>query len=214
LAGGNDSSAVAANLAGPSGFACTGSTPSILTGSCAHAAAYRSLGTVTVLDPENATPSSVPAGYQGLFYVTNVWDSAVSESGRFAQGPKYDRGGQLYYWNGGGYMSVDLNGYKGAGTATNITLPFSSSSPFSLDYPDGLRVQVTQATIVVNHMPQTNVQSAGCTTTCSASVDGSSVVRALITFTVTKGADSSTFGLAADLGGLMASSSFKAASGG
>jgi hypothetical protein len=205
--------AVTANLAGASGSACSGSTPTILTGSCAHAAAYRSVGTVTVLDPTGAV--GAPAGFAGLLHVDGLTETAISESGRGARAigtagfTPYTRAGTLYWWNSAtsSYQTVDLSTFAGTGTATNITLP-----PMTLTYPDGLTVTAS-GSVVVNHVAQTNIASAGCTTTCSTSVDGSSVVRALITITATRGADSSTFGLSADLGGLIASSSFKAAAG-
>ena len=206
------SRAVAANLGSSIiGTACDGSTPTILTGTCARAAAYRSVGTVTVLDPTGA--ATLPAWSQGLFYVDGLSDTAYSESGKGARGPgfpgytPYTRTGALHYWDGSTYQTVQLSTFATPGTASSYTVP-----EVTLTYPDGLVVKAS-GTIVVNHVAQSNVASAGCTTTCTSSVDGSSAVRALITFTATRGADSSTFGLAADLGGLIASTSFKAASG-
>ncbi len=199
---------VSANLAGPSGTACAASTPTILTGSCVHAAATRTLGTVTVLDPAGAI--GVPAGFQGLWYVDGLQETATSESGRGGAGPTYSRSGTLHVWNPATSSydpPVDLSTFAGSGTPTALAIP-----DMTLTYPDGLTV-TAGGTLTINHTTTTTVSSAGCATTCKAGVDGSSAVRALITFTATRGADSSVFGLAADLGGLLASSSYKAAPG-
>lgn len=200
--------AVSANLAGPSGTACAASTPTILTGSCVHASATRTLGTVTVLDPANAV--SPPAGFRGLFYVDGLQETATSESGRGGAGPTYSRAGSLHVWDSATSSydpAVDLGGFAGSGAPAAFTIP-----DMTLSYPDGLTVKAG-GTVTINHTTTTVVSSSGCTTTCNAGVDGSSAVRALITFTATRGSDTSVFGLSADLGGLLASTSYKAAPG-
>ncbi|HEY3549299.1 MAG TPA: prepilin-type N-terminal cleavage/methylation domain-containing protein [Propionicimonas sp.] len=207
-AGSGFARAVSANLAGPSGTACAASTPTILTGSCVRAAVTRTLGTVTVLPLASAV--GAPAGYRGLWYVDGLQETATSESGRYGAGPTYYRQGSLHVWNPSTASydpAVDLSTFSGSGAPTPITLP-----SMTLTYPDGLTVTAS-GTLTVNHTTTTTTSSSGCTTTCTAGVDGSSAVRALVTFTATRGADTSTFGLAADLGGLLASTSYKAAPG-
>jgi prepilin-type N-terminal cleavage/methylation domain-containing protein len=198
------SRAVAANLASAmSGTACDASTPAIATGGCVHAAVTRSLGTVSVLDPTGSL--APPAGYQGLWYVDGLTETASSESGRGARNPTYTKSGTLHWWNGLTYVVVPLNGFGSAGSPADITLP-----SVTLTYPDGLTVTASGA-VTVNHPTSVLQGASACTATCPAGVDGSSTVRSILTFQVTKGASTSTFGMAADLGGLIANSSFKAA---
>ena len=207
------SRAVAANLATANpGVACTAGAGAVAPG-CAHAMTSRSVGNVVVGQPgTGAGPLDMN---KGLFTVTGLAESALSEEGTGAGTPGYTRAGTLQFWNGTGYTSVDLSNYQKPPSGLTPASDSWTIDPVTTVFPGGLSVTMEGSVTVQRPQIMTSGPADCAAQACVAQVNGAGSVRAQTVFTVMDGATQLTrFVLVSDLGGLVAQSTYKAAASG
>ena len=211
---------VAAMLSASNIDACTSGSGPGTTG-CAHAAVNRTIGAQQLGLVSGA--SSVPPGLTGaLVTVSGITESARTEEGQGGRVPAYTRTGTLQVWNGSGYTTIDLASFANpAGTPAQqaVVIP-----PTQLAYPGPAggvvltyegRVAVQRPTL---ERTQTGATRTGNLTTdcktnaCTSQLNGASGVTVTLEVTIERGgAVVGQLGMAADLGGLVSQSSYKAA---
>ena len=207
------SHAVAAQLAGTNGTACS-TSPGASAPGCAHSAAFRSMGDLIVGAPTTGGTSSLTTA-NGLFRVTGLTESVVAERGIGAAAtPTYSRAGHIYFWNGSGYTDVNLANYKDpASGLVPASETWNISTPVTINYTTGSVTVSMTASITVQRPQRTVSDPTGCLAdACVAQINGGGGIRAQTTFVVTSGGTELTrFVLVADVGGLLAQSTYKAA---
>ncbi|ADG74723.1 hypothetical protein Cfla_1826 [Cellulomonas flavigena DSM 20109] len=214
-AAGTSSRSVAGILGSANSGVCASGSPV----NCGHAGTARTLGASIV---GGAAVSAAPAGFtasRGLFSLSGLTESARAEEGPSAQTPSYTRAGTLWVWDGTGYQTVNLATF--ATPATGVT-PVAQSwqiPPTAVTYAGGVTLTYEGTVTVqrprVERFPvvRTGNVAVDCKAdACTTSVDASAAVTANVTVVVTGATGELTrFALAANLGGLTADSSFKAA---
>ena len=202
------SRAVAAQLAMTNAGVCSTALGASMP-NCAHSAAYRSLGDLIVGAPTGGTSSLSTAN--GLFRVTGLIESVVAERGfGAAVTPAYTRTGHIYIWNGSTYTDVDLANYALPAAGA---VPASESWTSSATTTYGVIAVAMTADITVQRPQRTVSGPIDCLAdACVAQMNGGGGIRAQTTFVVTSGGTELTrFVLVADVGGLLAQSTYKAA---
>ena len=202
------SRAVAAQLAMTNAGVCSTALGASMP-NCAHSAAYRSLGDLIVGAPTGGTSSLSTAN--GLFRVTGLIESVVAERGfGAAVTPDYKRTGHIYIWNGLTYTPVDLANYALPAVGA---VPASESWTSSATTTYGVITVAMTADITVQRPQRTVSGPIDCLAdACVAQMNGGGGIRAQTTFVVTYGGTELTrFVLVADVGGLLAQSTYKAA---
>jgi len=205
--------AVAAQLVSDNAGACTG-VASKTTG-CAFAAANRALGTVRLGLPSTGGSTVWPSGMdsRGILSLSGFTESVRVEEGEGATTRSYTRAGALEVFNGTGYAALSLT--------TDATVPVDTVIQY--EAPSGQAVDAHYEGYVIVNAPELEMTpSAGARTgnlktdctadACVSQYNGSGVVLASLTVIFSQGGTELTrFGLAVDLGGLLAQSSYKAA---
>ena len=202
------SRAVAAQLAMTNAGVCSTALGASMP-NCAHSAAYRSLGDLIVGAPTGGTSSLSTAN--GLFRVTGLIESVVAERGfGAAVTPAYTRTGHIYIWNGSTYTDVVLANYAAPAAGA---VPASESWTSSATTTYGVITVAMTADITVQRPQRTVSGPIDCLAdACVAQMNGGGGIRAQTTFVVTSGGTELTrFVLVADVGGLLAQSTYKAA---
>lgn len=202
------SRAVAAQLAMTNAGVCSTALGASMP-NCAHSAANRSLGDLIVGAPTGGTSSLLTAN--GLFRVTGLIESVVAERGfGAAVTPTYARTGHIYIWNGLTYTDVDLANYA---LPAEGAVPASESWTSSATTTYGAITVAMTADITVQRPQRTVSDPIDCLAdACVAQMNGGGGIRAQTTFVVTSGGTELTrFVLVADVGGLLAQSTYKAA---
>ena len=211
---GSAARAVAAQLVANNSGACTG--VSSKTTGCALAAATRSLGQVQIGLPAGGSAGTVWAAPgmddRGLLRLTGFAESVQVEEGEGASSRTYSRSGTLAVYNGSGYTT---------------TIPLTSDATVPIDAviqyqgPSGEVIDAHYEGYVIVNGPDLEMEPASrtgnlktdCTAqACLSQYNGGGAI--LATFTVTfshGGVEMTRFGMAVDLGGLLAQSSYKAA---
>lgn len=213
---GSPARSVAAQLVSNNAGACTGH-PDKTTG-CAFSAASRSLGQVQLGLPATGTGGTiwVAPGMddRGLLRLTGFSESVQVEEGEGATVRTYTRSGTLDVYNGAGYTtSIPLT--------SDTTVPIDAVIQYTS--PSGQVLDAHFEGYVIVNGPDLEMQPAAgartgnlksdCTDqACVSQFNGSGSILATMTVTVIQdGAERTRFGLAVDLGGLLAQSSYKAA---
>lgn len=202
------SRAVAAQLAMTNAGVCSTALGASMP-NCAHSAAYRSLGDLIVGAPTGGISPLTMAN--GLFRVTDLIESVVAERGfGAAVTPDYTRTGHIYIWNGSTYTDVDLANYAYPAAGA---VPASESWTSSATTTYGVITVAMTADITVQRPQRTVSDPIDCLAdACVAQMNGGGGIRAQTTFVVTSGGTELTrFVLVADVGGLLAQSTYKAA---
>ena len=187
--------AAAAHMTAGNPQACTGTSGA----GCAHAAASRALGDVVV----GGLPVGGPSGFDGTWFVTSLVETARAEQGTSSSPPSYRRTGTLNWWNGSSYTSLAL---AADGEKQTIDTP-------SVRWGGGAVQIEVQSRITVNPAVLSVPTTGDCqAAACLASASGPAGVRSDTTYTVTIGGRPTTsFLVISDLGGLLATTSYKAA---
>ena len=176
---------------------------------CSTTGAVREAGTLTLggvpaINGADTVGWASGAAFTGMVTVTGYSASASSEQGIGAGAPGGARAGSVSYWNGSGYSTFALSGSavnQSLGTAeitykagaSNITMTLGGT--------------VTAAAVSTTPWPTPNCQDAACVTAAQVP---SVVVR--VTYSVQMdGVPVGTFAVNANLGTVMASTSYKAA---
>jgi hypothetical protein len=168
---------------------------------CVAAGAQRAMGDTVLGQLPAAQPGDVtPGGFQGAVVLTGYTGSVRTSSGAAGAGaaaPVVSRGGELKVWNGTGYAVRTL----GAGTES---LPVAAVGTYQ--GAGGL------GTITVTVMGNVNVSAvsssaAGCVATVCEASTGSIVADLTYDFSV-GGVSTAGFRVRADLGALLAKTSF------
>lgn len=213
---GQPTRSVAAILGSANTGACTGSVVD-----CGHGAVQRTVGTSAMA---TAAFTAAPSGFStanGLWSVSGLSETARAEEGAGAQAPVFTRAGTLRVWNGTGYTTVNLGSYAapaagGTPQSQSWAIPATAVDYGSVrvTYEGSVMVQrpsVTRAPATRTGTPATDCKTSACTTT----VDGSAVVTSRVVATVSVGGTTLTsFAVVADLGGVTADASYKAAANG
>ncbi|WP_456824648.1 type IV pilus modification PilV family protein [Cellulomonas sp. P5_E12] len=185
---------------------------------CAHGAATRQLGSAAL---GASSFASAPAGFtqsKGLWSVTGLQESVLSEEGYGAGTPTFTRDGSLDVWNGTGYTTVNLAGYQtpAAGSvpaSDTLTIPLTTVgyAGITVDYEG--TVTVRRPKVTRTPLVRTGPLATVCKTeACETSVDGSGSVTSQVMVTIRSGATVLTkFAVVSDLGGVTADATYKAA---
>jgi hypothetical protein len=184
---------------------------------CVTAQASRALGTVTLGGlPTPAAGDTLPTNWAGsLIQLTGVRESMVAESGVGARTtPQYTRsGGSLAYYDPATATTKTINLTTLTSNQT-VTLPTVTGIYQSGGAETDVSVDATfTAGAPVLSAPTTSATDPTCkTAACSTNASTASVLRATLTYTVTVGGVQQTrFAVVADLGSLLARTSYTAA---
>jgi hypothetical protein len=169
---------------------------------CVAAGAQRSMGDTVLGQLPSPQPGDVtPGGFQGAVVLTGYTASVRTSSGAVGAGaiaPSVARGGELKVWNGTGYTGLPALGSAAA------TFPVAAVGTYQGS--GGL------GTITVTVMGNVNVSAvsssaAGCVATVCEASTGSIVADLTYDFAVA-GVSTAGFRVRADLGALLAKTSF------
>lgn len=229
--------AVAAQLATNNIGACTSGTgPGAL--GCAHAASARELGDVrmgapgagavmTPVDPMMPVDPDWDNAI-GLWSVDDLTETARAEEGNGAGAPSYARSGDLWVWNGTGYTHVELDDYDAPGSpgseswtipATGFAYTSALGQVITLIYEGTVTVTRPEIGFTPATRPTGDVTKDCKADACVSSVNGGSSVVGNVEVTIVRGTDLDPttrvvigrFAVAANLGGMIAQASYKAA---
>lgn len=206
--------AVAAQLVSNNAGTCTG-VASKTTG-CAFSAASRTLGTVQIGLPGNGGSTIWAPGMdgRGILSLTGFSEAVRVEEGEGATSRTYTRSGTLQVFNGTGYGPA-LSLTTDATVPIDTVIRYQSPSGQTIDahYQGYVIVNAPELEMTPVAAARTGNLKTDCTTdACVSQYNGSGAVLASLTVTFSQGGTELTrFGLAVDLGGLLAQSSYKAA---
>ena len=205
--------AVAAQLAQANPSACTTAPGPVDTSGCAYASANRGLGDVRLGYPSGGGVGPVGMN-DGVLRITNLRESVTVEEGNGNRAPSYARSGQLKIWNGTAYDTVSITPTSSGSYPFDAVVVYTapSSKTITLHYQGSVKV----SPVTVERTPATRTTLANdCKAeACMSEYSGGSGI--VITFSVsvvdgTTGTESGSFGVAANLGGLIAQASYKEA---
>ncbi len=204
--------AVAGQIAASNPDVCTGTGAGSGTG-CAYAAATRTLGTVTVGEPSGGV--GPVAMTDGLVRLSGLQESVRAEEGAGGRAPQYQRQGTLKVWDGTAYQTVTLT------ATTSTSIPVQAAVVYTA--PSGKQIALSyqgQVTVTPPQLKRSPTTRTGNLVTdckaaaCISQYNGGGSIVATVTVVVTdmsSGAETGRFGIAADLGGLVAQATYKEA---
>lgn len=208
------SGAVAAHLAESNVNACTAGSGPLNTSGCAFASATRALGEVRV--GEVGVGGTGPVGMDdGIVRITNISESVIVEEGNGNRAPSFARNGVLKYWNGTTYVTQNIGPTTTGSYPFDVTVTYTAPSSKTITVHYQGNVKVAPVTSARTPATRTGNLANDCKAeACFSEYSGGSGIVITLNVSVvdgTTGTESGSFGVAANLGGLIAQASYKEA---
>lgn len=206
--------AVAAQIAAPNSDVCTAGTGPTGMG-CAFARATRNVGTVRLGVPVIGSTAPLPGWNNafGIVHLSGLTETVRAEEGAGNRAPAYTRTGTLNVYNGTGYTQVVLGPAISQTIPVDTMLTYTSPSGKLLTLHYTGQVLVQAASTERTPATRTGDLTQDCKDqACVTEANGGSAVVINVTVSVLEGgAEIGRFGVATDLGGLLAQTTYKEA---